>query len=58
MLFWGEGGDCVNDVVHVGIFVKPGVMVNAARKGTDVKYENIWTSDNGEVICNDAVRFW
>lgn len=58
MLFWGEGGDCVKNVVHVGIFVKPGVMVNAAHKGTDVKYENIWTSADGEVICKDAVRFW
>lgn len=58
MLFWGKGGDCVNHVVHVGIFVKPGVMVNAAHKGTDVMYENIWTSSDGEVACKDAVRFW
>ena len=58
MLFWGEGGDCVNNVVHVGIFVKPGVMVNAAHTGTDVREQPIWTSSGGESACDDAVRFW
>ena len=58
MLFWGEGGDCVNNVAHVGIFVKPGVMVNAAHTGTDVREQSIWTSSGGESICDDAVRFW
>ena len=58
MLFWGEGGDCVNHVVHVGIFVKPGRMVNAAHTGTDVREQDIWTSSGGESACEDAVRFW
>ena len=58
MLFWGEGGDCVNSVAHVGIFVRPGTMVNAAHTGTDVREEAIWTSSGGESACDDAVRFW
>ncbi len=58
MLFWGEGGDCVNSVAHVGIFVKAGLMVNAAHTGTPVREQAIWESSGGESICADAVRFW
>ena len=58
MLFWAENGDCKNKVVHVGIFVKKGTMVNAAHTGTKVRHQSIWTSSGGESICPDAVRFW
>ncbi|KAK5999160.1 putative endopeptidase p60 [Cladobotryum mycophilum] len=58
MLFWATGGDCKNKVVHVGIFTKPGWMVNAAHTGTPVRDQAIWTSSGGESICPDAVRFW
>ncbi|KAK2593228.1 hypothetical protein QQS21_009068 [Conoideocrella luteorostrata] len=58
MLFWGKNGDCKNNVVHVGIFVRPGWMVNAAHTGTPVREQKIWTSSGGEKICPDAVRFW
>ena len=58
MLFWGEGRDRVNSVAHVGIFVRPGTIVNAAHTGTDVREEAIWTSSGGESACDDAVRFW
>ncbi len=60
MLFWSDGGDCVSQVAHVGIFVRPGTMVNAAHTGTDVREQDIWTSDSasGESACADAVRFW
>ncbi|MDI1484970.1 MAG: hypothetical protein OHK93_000104 [Ramalina farinacea] len=47
LLFWAEGGDCVNDVAHVGIFMKPGTMVNAAHTGTPVREQDIWTSSGG-----------
>lgn len=58
MLFWATGGDCKNNVGHVGIFVRKGIMVNAAHKGTQVREQKIWTSDSksGESICDDAVR--
>ena len=58
MLFWGKNGDCKNNVVHVGIFTKSGKMVNAAKPGTNVREQNIWTSSGGLKICPDAVRFW
>ncbi|KAJ4147365.1 hypothetical protein LMH87_001889 [Akanthomyces muscarius] len=58
MLFWATNGDCANHVVHVGIFVKAGTMVNAAHTGTKVRQQAIWTSSGAESICPDAVRFW
>lgn len=59
LLFWGEGGDCAggNRVVHVGIFMGNGEMVNAAHSGTPVREQAVWTSSGGETICPDAVRF-
>lgn len=57
MLFWGKGGDCSSgQVEHVGIFMKDGLMVNAAHTGTPVREQAIWTSSGGESICPDAVR--
>ena len=58
MIFWGENGDCANNVVHVGIFMSAGEMVVAPHTGADVMKEKIWTSSGGEEICPDAVRFW
>ncbi|KAL9608087.1 MAG: hypothetical protein Q9167_007061 [Letrouitia subvulpina] len=58
LIFWAEGGDCKNDVAHVGIFMRDGWMVNAAHTGTPVREQSIWTSSGGESICPDAVRFW
>ncbi|KAI4236854.1 MAG: hypothetical protein L6R40_006044 [Gallowayella cf. fulva] len=58
MIFWANGGDCKNDVAHVGIFMRDGWMVNAAHTGTPVREQAIWTSSGGESICPDAVRFW
>ena len=57
MLFWGDGPTC-SSVAHVGIFVKAGVMVNAAHTGTNVREQAIWTSSGDESACADAVRFW
>ena len=57
MLFWGNGPTC-SSVAHVGIFVKPGVFVNAAHTGTNVREQPIWTSSGSESACEDAVRFW
>ena len=58
MIFWAKGGDCKNDVAHVGIFMRKGWMVNAAHTGTPVREQSIWESSGGESICPDAVRFW
>lgn len=58
MLFWATDGDCKNRVAHVAIFVKAGVIVNAAHPGTKVRQQALWTSSGGEKICPDAVRFW
>ncbi|KAL8737918.1 MAG: hypothetical protein Q9181_001223 [Wetmoreana brouardii] len=58
LIFWAKGGDCKNDVAHVGIFMRAGWMVNAAHTGTPVREQSIWTSSGGESICPDAVRFW
>ncbi|KAJ2974655.1 hypothetical protein NQ176_g5943 [Zarea fungicola] len=58
MLFWATDGDCKNKVAHVAIFVKAGVIVNAAHPGTKVRQQALWTSSGGEKICPDAVRFW
>ncbi|KHO01427.1 NlpC/P60-like cell-wall peptidase [Metarhizium album ARSEF 1941] len=58
LLFWGKGGNCETGVVHVGIFTRPGWMVNAAHTGVPVRDQKIWTSSGGESICPDAVRFW
>ncbi|KAL8828916.1 MAG: hypothetical protein Q9170_006394 [Blastenia crenularia] len=58
LIFWASGGDCTNDVAHVGIFMRDGWMVNAAHTGTPVREQSIWTSSGGESICPDAVRFW
>lgn len=57
MLFWGGNGDCTHNVVHVGIFVRQDWMVNAARSGTPVREQKIWTSSGSEEICDDAVRW-
>jgi len=57
LIFWGKDGDCVNNVAHVGIFIKDGLMINAAHTGTPVREQSIWTSSGGESICDDAVRF-
>ncbi|KAL8740064.1 MAG: hypothetical protein Q9190_007192 [Brigantiaea leucoxantha] len=57
LIFWAEGGDCANDVAHVGIFMRDGWMVNAAHTGTPVREQSIWTSSGGESICPDAVRY-
>lgn len=57
LIFWATGGDCANDVAHVGIFMRDGWMVNAAHTGTPVKEQAIWTSSGGESICPDAVRY-
>ncbi len=56
MIFWATNGDCAGSVAHVGIFMKPGWMVNAAHTGTPVREQAIWTSSGGESICPDAVR--
>jgi cell wall-associated NlpC family hydrolase len=57
MLFWATG-NCATSVKHVGIYKSPGVMVNAAKTGTPVREQSIWTSSGGLTICPDAVRFW
>jgi hypothetical protein len=56
LLFWAEGGDCANSVAHVGIFIRDGLMINAAHSGTPVREQAIWTSYGGESICPDVVR--
>lgn len=56
LLFWAEGGDCTNSVSHVGIFIREGLMINAAHTGTPVREQSIWTSYGGESICPDVVR--
>ncbi|QKX63154.1 uncharacterized protein TRUGW13939_10323 [Talaromyces rugulosus] len=56
LLFWAEGGDCKNSVAHVGIFIRDGLMINAAHTGTPVREQSIWTTYGGESICPDAVR--
>ncbi|EFY92485.1 NlpC/P60-like cell-wall peptidase [Metarhizium acridum CQMa 102] len=53
-----RGGNCKTGVVHVGIFTRPGWMVNAAHTGVPVRDQKIWTLSGGESICPDAVRFW
>lgn len=58
MVFWATGGNCASKVVHVGIVVRPGVMINAATSGTNVREQSIWTSSGGLSICPNAVRFW
>ena len=58
LLFWATNGDCTSKVVHTGIYIKPGLMINAAHTGTPVREESIWTSSGGEEICPDVVRFW
>ncbi|EAW13227.1 C40 family peptidase [Aspergillus clavatus NRRL 1] len=57
LLFWATGGDCKNKVAHVGIFMRDGWMVNAARTGTPVREQAIWTSYGGESICPYVVRY-
>lgn len=57
LLFWGTGGDCKNKVVHVGIFIRDGLMINAARTGTPVREQDIWTSYGGEEICPYVMRY-
>ncbi|GJN68183.1 nlp/p60 [Purpureocillium lilacinum] len=58
LLFWATGGNCQSKVAHVGIYMRPGWMVNAARTGTPVREQKIWTSSGGLKICPDVVRFW
>lgn len=57
LIFWTHGGDCANDVSHVGIFMSDDQMVNAAHTGTPVRKQAIWTSSDGTSICPDAVTF-
>lgn len=57
LIFWGENGNCDSGVVHVGIFIKDGWMINAARTGTPVREQAIWTSYGGEEICPYAKRY-
>ncbi|KAJ5774756.1 hypothetical protein N7457_009652 [Penicillium paradoxum] len=57
LLFWATGGDCKNKVAHVGIYIKKGWMINAARTGTPVREQAIWTSYGGEKICPYVMRF-
>lgn len=56
LLFWASGGDCKNKVAHVGIYIKKGWMINAARTGTPVREQEIWTSYGGEKICPYVMR--
>lgn len=56
LLFWADGGNCKSAIVHVGIFIKDGLMINAARTGTPVREQDIWTSYGGQSICDYAVR--
>jgi cell wall-associated NlpC family hydrolase len=56
LLFWATNGDCANSVVHVGVFMSPGQMIDAPHTGTTVRQQGIWTSSGGESICPDAVR--
>lgn len=58
MVFWATGGNCSSNVVHVGIVVRPGVMINAESPGTDVREKAIRTSVGGVSLCPDAVRYW
>lgn len=58
LIFWATGGNCGSAVEHVGIYISPGLMVNAATTGTPVREQSIWTSSGGLSICPDAVRFW
>ncbi|KAH7100730.1 hypothetical protein BKA62DRAFT_757759 [Auriculariales sp. MPI-PUGE-AT-0066] len=59
LIFWAHGGKCHGSYVsHVGIFIRKGWMVNAARTGTPVREQSIWTSYGGLEICPDAVRYW
>ncbi|KAL4862842.1 hypothetical protein BDV12DRAFT_206902, partial [Aspergillus spectabilis] len=58
LLFWGTNGNCASGVVHVAIFMREGWMINAARTGTPVREQEIWTSYGGQNICPDASRFW
>lgn len=57
LLFWATGGDCENDVVHVGIFINDKLMINAARTGTPVREQAIWTSSGGLSICPYVMRY-
>jgi cell wall-associated NlpC family hydrolase len=57
LLFWATGGDCKNGVSHVGIFIKDGLMINAAHTGTPVREQAIWTSYGGESICPYVMRY-
>ncbi|KAJ5184452.1 hypothetical protein N7491_007683 [Penicillium cf. griseofulvum] len=56
LLFWATGGDCKNKVAHVGIFINDKLMINAARTGTPVREQAIWTSYGGEEICPYVMR--
>lgn len=57
LLFWATGGDCKNKVAHVGIFINDKLMINAARTGTPVREQAIWTSYGGESICPYVMRY-
>ncbi|KAF9888488.1 hypothetical protein FE257_008595 [Aspergillus nanangensis] len=58
LLFWASGGKCGGSITHVGIFIKDGLMVNAAKTGTPVREQEIWTSYGGIEICPEVMRFW
>jgi cell wall-associated NlpC family hydrolase len=45
-----RAGDLVffgSPVYHVGIYVSPGVMIDAQRPGTTIGYHSIWTTPSG-----------
>lgn len=57
LLFWGTNGNCKSGVVHVGIFINKNKMINAAKTGTPVREQDIWTSYGGEKICDHVMRY-
>lgn len=58
LLFWAKNGNCNGGVNHVGIFVRPGVFINAATTGTPVREQKIYLSSGSQKICPSAMRFW
>lgn len=57
LLFWGTNGNCKTGVVHVGIFINKKLMINAAKPGTPVREQEIWTSYGGQKICDHVMRY-
>ncbi|KAF7718364.1 Uncharacterized protein PECH_005935 [Penicillium ucsense] len=57
LFFWGENGNCATGVAHVGIFIRDGLMINAAHTGTPLREQSFWTSSGGQSICPYAMRY-